>query len=119
MLNISLKFKFWYLGQVKLTKSAEMLLGRCYTFPFIHALVIYVLWLHFYRKGCSIAAIGSLLPKVPLEKTYIGFNSLCSIVGAAIIVTGFYGVIWAQSKEEKDEVAKTSMTPLLQEHLDT
>ncbi|XP_039067970.1 WAT1-related protein At5g40240-like isoform X2 [Hibiscus syriacus] len=36
-----------------------------------------------------------------------------SIVGAGIIVTGFYGVIWAQSKEDKDEVAKTSTTPLL------
>ena len=53
----------------------------------------------------------------------------CGIVGAAIIVTGFYGVIWAQSKEDKDgviraqakedkdEVANTSTTPLLQRPL--
>lgn len=65
-------------------------------------------------KPLSIA-IAAFLGFIFLGETvYIG-----SIVGAAIIVTGFYGVIWAQSKEEKDEVAKTSMTPLLQEHLDT
>ncbi|OVA16285.1 Drug/metabolite transporter [Macleaya cordata] len=29
---------------------------------------------------------------------------LGSLVGAAIIILGFYGVIWGQSKEEKDEV---------------
>ncbi|XVF54160.1 hypothetical protein PTKIN_Ptkin05aG0158600 [Pterospermum kingtungense] len=59
-------------------------------------------------------AVAAFLGFIFLGETlYIG-----SIVGAAIIVTGFYGVIWAQSKEEKDEVAKTSMTPLLQEHLD-
>ncbi|GMI96393.1 Usually multiple acids move in and out Transporters 40 [Hibiscus trionum] len=45
------------------------------------------------------------------ETLYIG-----SVVGAAIIVTGFYGVIWAQSKESNDKVAKTSTTPLLQGH---
>ena len=41
---------------------------------------------------------------------------LGSIVGAAIIVTGFYGVVWAQSKEE-EEVAcsSSSKTPLLHE----
>ncbi|KAK8600080.1 hypothetical protein V6N12_049939 [Hibiscus sabdariffa] len=43
------------------------------------------------------------------ETLYIG-----SVVGAAIIVTGFYGVIWAQSKEGNDKVTKTSTTPLLQ-----
>ncbi|XWS37380.1 hypothetical protein CRYUN_Cryun19dG0038000 [Craigia yunnanensis] len=64
-------------------------------------------------KPLSIA-IAAFLGFIFLGETlYIG-----SIVGAAIIVTGFYGVIWAQSKEEKDEVANTSKTPLLHGHID-
>ncbi|MBA0740289.1 hypothetical protein Gogos_013502, partial [Gossypium gossypioides] len=58
------------------------------------------------------AAIAPLLPKRNNE--IIILILLCSIVGAAIIVTGFYGVIWAQS--DKEEVGKTTTTPLLDGH---
>ncbi|EOY20648.1 hypothetical protein QUC31_006963 [Theobroma cacao] len=71
-------------------------------------------------KPLSIA-IAAFLGFIFLGETlYVG-----SIVGAAIIVTGFYGVIWAQSKEEEDEVANihklhssSSKIPLLHGHLD-
>lgn len=59
-------------------------------------------------------AIATLLAK--LNNEIIILILLCSIVGAAVIVTGFYGVIWAQSKEGKEEVDKTKTTPLLDEH---
>ncbi|XP_040956960.1 WAT1-related protein At5g40230 isoform X3 [Gossypium hirsutum] len=60
-------------------------------------------------KPLSIA-IAAFLGFIFLGETlYIG-----SIVGAAIIVTGFYGVIWAQS--DKEEVGKTTTTPLLDGH---
>ncbi|KAB2066726.1 hypothetical protein ES319_A09G179900v1, partial [Gossypium barbadense] len=60
-------------------------------------------------KPLSIA-IAAFLGFIFLGETlYIG-----SIVGAAIIVTGFYGVIWAQS--DKEDVGKTTTTPLLDGH---
>ncbi|MBA0558606.1 hypothetical protein Golob_015618 [Gossypium lobatum] len=60
-------------------------------------------------KPLSIA-IAAFLGFIFLGETlYIG-----SFVGAAIIVTGFYGVIWAQS--DKEEVGKTTTTPLLDGH---
>ncbi|KAA3454978.1 WAT1-related protein [Gossypium australe] len=58
------------------------------------------------------AAIALLLPK--LNNEIIILVLLRSIVGAAIIVTGFYGVIWAQS--DKEQVGKTTTTPLLEGH---
>ncbi|KAJ4849763.1 hypothetical protein Tsubulata_048283 [Turnera subulata] len=36
----------------------------------------------------------------------------CSIVGAFIIVAGFYGVVWAQSKEEQGEASKIRRPPV-------
>ncbi|XVF09243.1 hypothetical protein REPUB_Repub07fG0075300 [Reevesia pubescens] len=64
-------------------------------------------------KPLSIA-IAAFLGFIFLGETlYVG-----SIIGAAIIVSGFYGVIWAQSKEENDELqssssSSSSKTPLL------
>ncbi|GLT70535.1 hypothetical protein SLA2020_426090 [Shorea laevis] len=51
---------------------------------------------------------------------------LGSIIGAVIIVAGFYGVLWAKSKEKEDEVgsphhkleSSSVKTPLLHSHLD-
>lgn len=50
---------------------------------------------------------------------------VCSIVGAVVIVAGFYGVIWAMSQEEEDgrncasgELQSPSRkTPLLESHV--
>ncbi|XWS60700.1 hypothetical protein CRYUN_Cryun07bG0058100 [Craigia yunnanensis] len=71
----------------------------------------------FKPKGIAIAAfLGCIFLG---DTLYIG-----SIIGAVIIVIGFYGVIWAQSKEEKKLTnsaddkpeSSSSETPLLFEH---
>ncbi|MBA0684570.1 hypothetical protein Goari_026152 [Gossypium aridum] len=64
------------------------------------------------RRKLYCMQLSPLLPK--LNNEIIILILLCSFVGAAIIVTGFYGVIWAQS--DKEEVGKTTTTPLLDGH---
>ncbi|KAL9995373.1 putative EamA domain-containing protein [Helianthus debilis subsp. tardiflorus] len=39
------------------------------------------------------------------------------LIGSAIIVVGFYGVMWGKSKEDKVVEAESSMSPLLQQDL--
>lgn len=60
-------------------------------------------------------AIAALLGVIFLGETlHVG-----SIIGALVIITGFYGVIWAQSREDNDEIHErlppsSHTTPLLQ-----
>ncbi|GFS32637.1 nodulin MtN21 /EamA-like transporter family protein [Actinidia rufa] len=64
-------------------------------------------------------AIAALLSVIFLGETlYVG-----SVIGAIVIVVGFYGVMWAQSKEENQEIygvdtlpSSAHKTPLLQTH---
>lgn len=46
----------------------------------------------------------------------------CSIVGSIIISCGFYTVVWAKSREEKDEKSEdrlpNSNAPLLKDYTD-
>ncbi|KAH7528501.1 WAT1-related protein At3g28050 [Ziziphus jujuba] len=64
-------------------------------------------------------AIASILATIFLGETlYVG-----SVIGAVVIVIGFYGVIWTQFKEEKDEnhevngpQSSSVKTPLLETH---
>lgn len=61
-----------------------------------------------------------------MSRAFIFFYAfVCSIIGAVVIVAGFYGVIWAMSQEEEDgrncasgELQSPSQkTPLLESHV--
>lgn len=57
------------------------------------------------------------------SKLVINYYFGGSVIGAVVIVIGFYGVMWAQFKEEKDENNESNRprsesvkTPLLETH---